>query len=80
MSYEQALSVSQLNEYVKALIDSDELLQTAVVCGEISNFKNHYSTLLYQFSISISAYMRLIALRYASILDMITSLLMPLPR
>jgi len=44
MSYEQALSVSQLNEYVKALIDSDELLQTAVVCGEISNFKNHYST------------------------------------
>ncbi len=44
MTNQQALSVSQLNEYVKMLIDSDELLQTAVVCGEISNFKNHYAT------------------------------------
>ncbi len=41
---EQALSVTQLNEYVKMLIDSDEILQTAAVCGEISNFKNHYAT------------------------------------
>jgi exodeoxyribonuclease VII large subunit len=41
---EQSISVSQLNEYVKMLIDSDELLQTVVVCGEISNFKNHYAT------------------------------------
>ncbi len=41
---EQALSVTQLNEYVKMLIDSDEILQTAAVCGEVSNFKNHYAT------------------------------------
>ncbi len=41
---EQAFSVTQLNEYVKMLIDSDEILQTAAVCGEISNFKNHYAT------------------------------------
>ena len=41
---EQSITVSQLNEYVKMLIDSDELLQTVVVCGEISNFKNHYAT------------------------------------
>ncbi|MGM9641602.1 MAG: exodeoxyribonuclease VII large subunit [Eubacteriales bacterium] len=41
---EQALSVTQLNEYVKMLIDSDEILQTAAVCGEISNFKHHYAT------------------------------------
>ncbi len=41
---QQALSVTQLNEYVKMLIDSDEVLQTAAVCGEISNFKNHYAT------------------------------------
>lgn len=40
----QAFSVTQLNEYVKMLIDSDEVLQTAAVCGEISNFKNHYAT------------------------------------
>ncbi len=39
-----ALSVTQLNDYVKMLIDSDELLQTAVVRGEISNFKHHYAT------------------------------------
>ena len=41
---ELTLSVTQLNEYVKMLIDSDELLQTAVVRGEISNFKHHYAT------------------------------------
>lgn len=41
---EQAFSVTQLNEYVKMLIDSDEILQTAAVCGEISNFKHHYAT------------------------------------
>lgn len=40
----EAISVTQLNEYVKSLIDSDDLLQAVVVCGEISNFKNHYST------------------------------------
>ena len=39
-----AFSVTQLNEYVKALIDSDEILQSVAVCGEISNFKNHYAT------------------------------------
>ena len=43
-SNEQAFSVTQLNEYVKMLIDSDEILQTAAVCGEISNFKHHYAT------------------------------------
>lgn len=41
---ERTISVTQLNEYVKALIDSDELLQTVAVSGEISNFKNHYAT------------------------------------
>lgn len=44
MINEQSITVSQLNEYVKMLIDSDELLQTITVCGEISNFKNHYAT------------------------------------
>lgn len=41
---EQAFSVTQLNEYVKMLVDSDEILQTAAVCGEISNYKHHYAT------------------------------------
>lgn len=44
MNNEQTFSVTQLNEYVKMLIDSDEILQTAAVFGEISNFKHHYAT------------------------------------
>lgn len=43
----EALSVTQLNEYVKSLIDSDDVLQAVAVCGEISNFKNHYTGHLY---------------------------------
>lgn len=39
-----ALSVSQLNEYVKALMDSDPVLSEIAVRGEISNFKLHYSS------------------------------------
>ncbi len=41
---EMSLTVSQLNEYVKSLIDGDEALQTATVRGEISNFKYHYAS------------------------------------
>lgn len=38
------LSVSQLNTYVKSIIDSDLLLRNVFVVGEISNFTNHYRT------------------------------------
>ena len=37
-------SVSQLNTYVKSVIDSDLLLRNVFVVGEISNFTNHYRT------------------------------------
>ena len=47
----QALTVTQLNEYIKYLIDSDEILQTAAVCGEISNFKHHYATGHFYFTL-----------------------------
>lgn len=40
-------SVSQLNAYVKNLLDEDGALQTVFVSGEISNFKAHYSGHLY---------------------------------
>lgn len=38
------ITVSQLNAYVKSIIDGDENLQYIYVCGEISNFTNHYRT------------------------------------
>ena len=38
------ISVKQLNAYVKSLIESDSRLCNVSVTGEISNFKNHYSS------------------------------------
>ena len=40
----QALSVTQLNEYIKTLMDSDDLLSSVAISGEISNFKVHTAT------------------------------------
>ncbi len=39
-----AVTVKQLNTYVKSLIESDTKLFGISVIGEISNFKNHYSS------------------------------------
>lgn len=39
-----ALTVSQVNMYIKSLIDDDINLRSVIVKGEISNFKNHYRT------------------------------------
>ena len=44
MNYEEmAVTVSDLNSYIKKRIDDDEALNTVIVKGEISNFKNHYT-------------------------------------
>lgn len=44
------LSITQLNEYIRRMMDSDELLSGVSVCGEVSNYKvypsgHHYFTL-----------------------------------
>ena len=51
MSAGVVLSVSQLNRYVKSIIEQDYNLQTVFVQGEISNFTNHYRTGHYYMTI-----------------------------
>jgi exodeoxyribonuclease VII large subunit len=46
-----ALTVTQLNEYVKRIIDMTPQLSDVYVKGEISNFKNHYGTGHYYFTL-----------------------------
>lgn len=44
---EMAITVSDLNQYVKNKIAEDEYLNNILVKGEISNFKNHYTGHMY---------------------------------
>ena len=46
MKYE-AITVTELNKYIKEKIASDEVLNNVLIKGEISNFKNHYTGHLY---------------------------------
>ncbi len=50
MNTREALTVSQLNEYIKGLVDGDGFLSSVAVRGELSNYKiypsgHHYFTL-----------------------------------
>ncbi len=48
MKYENmAISVSELNSYIKNKFENDEYLENVLVKGEISNFKNHYTGHMY---------------------------------
>ena len=47
----EPITVTQLNEYVKARLDQDELLKNVCVRGEISNFTNHYKTGHFYFTL-----------------------------
>ena len=47
---QQVLTITQINEYIRTKMDSDELLCSVAVKGEISNYKvypsgHHYFTL-----------------------------------
>lgn len=41
------ITVTDLNKYIKGKIDNDEMLNSVLVKGEISNFKNHYTGHMY---------------------------------
>ena len=43
----EAISVTELNKYIKEKVASDEYLNSVFVKGEISNFKHHYTGHLY---------------------------------
>ena len=43
----EAITVSQLNAYIKDKIAEDEFLNTVYIKGEISNFKHHYTGHMY---------------------------------
>ena len=45
------LTVSQINLYLKSIIDYDQNLNNIYICGEISNFTNHYRTGHFYFSL-----------------------------
>lgn len=44
MVTDSALTVSQLNTYIKMMFDADSRLSRICITGEISNFVNHYKT------------------------------------
>lgn len=46
-----AVTVKQLNTYVKSLLDGDVHLQCACVTGELSNFKRHYQSGHFYFTL-----------------------------
>ncbi|MCI8388457.1 MAG: exodeoxyribonuclease VII large subunit [Clostridiales bacterium] len=45
------LTVAQVNAYIKQLIDSDKILASVYIKGEISNFTNHYKTGHFYFTL-----------------------------
>ena len=38
------LTVSQINFYIKSIVDNDPRLKSVFVCGELSNFTRHYKS------------------------------------
>ncbi len=47
----RTITVSELNEFIKLLLEDDEFLMNVSVQGEISNFTNHYKTGHFYFSL-----------------------------
>ncbi len=47
----EVISVSQLNKYIKAVFDENDILKNIYVSGEISNFKDYYRSGHYYFTL-----------------------------
>lgn len=47
MNRPEPIKVSELNNYIKSVIDNDERLNNVYIKGELSNFKRHYTGHLY---------------------------------
>lgn len=47
----EIISVSALNRYVKSIIEADSNIQSVYIKGQISNFKNHYQSGHFYFSL-----------------------------
>ena len=45
--YENPLTVSDMNSYIKHIFENDEVMQSVYIVGEISNFKHHTSGHIY---------------------------------
>ena len=48
---DDVFSISEINEYVRMLLDGDPRLRRVWLRGEISNFTNHYKTGHFYFSL-----------------------------
>ena len=47
----QVITVSQLNFYIKSLLDGNDALKQVFLTGEISNFTDHYRSGHFYFSL-----------------------------
>lgn len=48
---DRVMTVTQVNEYLRLMMEGDPFLSNIYVCGEISNFTNHYKTGHFYFSL-----------------------------